>query len=349
MDDKIKFFLGANSNMGFVSYFQQLQEQSDSMQLLILKGGPGSGKSTLMKRVLSHAQSLGHETQIIHCASDPQSLDAIIDKTAQFSIMDGTSPHTEDPSLPGARQHIMYTGDLWDCSLLKKNKDKIAALNTRVGDYHKAAGAYIKAAAALLEENLRLSRRHINKKVIAGYIKDAIGRLPAGNDFKESTRLLSAVSVDEIKSFPQTVQALADKIYVIEDRWGGAADYIMKALLHYARHSGTEIIHCPCSVMPQKTDHIIFPQIRTAFCTRSFFTSFTHTESICEDVLYTPPEDLPLMEKRLSDAVQLLENACHTIKEAKLLHDELEAFYAEAMDFSKSDTLFEDILFRFYR
>ena len=52
MKENPRFFLGANSKKGFVSYFDGLQEKSDSLQLLILKGGPGSGKSSLMKRVL---------------------------------------------------------------------------------------------------------------------------------------------------------------------------------------------------------------------------------------------------------------------------------------------------------
>ena len=96
MSSQIKFFLGANSNIDFVSYFRQLQEQKSSMQLLILKGGPGSGKSSLMKRLLGYAESRGHKTEIIPCASDPDSLDAFIDYTQNFAVMDGTSPHTEE-------------------------------------------------------------------------------------------------------------------------------------------------------------------------------------------------------------------------------------------------------------
>lgn len=349
MKNKTKFFLGANSNMDFVSYFRQLQEQSDSMQLLILKGGPGSGKSSLMKRVLTYAEKKGHEIEIIPCASDPESLDAVIDKTARFAIMDGTAPHTEDPSVPGALHHIMYTGDLWDCDMLYKNKSEIIDVSTRIGDYHKAAGAYIKAAGNLLGENMRYSAKYINKPSVAKFTSEVLNSISRSKKTRKSKRLLSAVTVGEIKCFSETVETLADKIYIIEDSWGSAADYILKTILHNAELSGASIIHCPCSIMPDKTDHLIFPDIRMAICTHTAGLSFSRGIRLPQDTFYHSMPDIPLMQNRNSHALLLLDNACIMVKEAKLLHDKLESFYVNAMDFKKTDDLYESILTRFYR
>lgn len=348
MNYTTKFFLGANSYMDFVSYFRQLQEQSDSLQLLILKGGPGSGKSSLMKRVLEYALKKDHQVEIIPCASDPTSLDAVIDKTAHFAIMDGTSPHMEDPSVPGALHHIMYTGDLWDTTLLEKSKDKIYALNERIGDCHKGAGSYIKAAAALLKENYRYSSKFINKDFVNNFIRDIDFLIKPSERYIQKDRLLSGVSVGEIKFFDETIKSLADRVYIIEDKWGSCADYILKAIRHAAQLNGTPIIHCPCSVMPEKTDHIIIPSINTAFCTQNEFLSPVGSERLSADKLYYSMEDIAIMRQRLSDSKALLNNACALVKRAKLLHDDLEAYYVNAMDFSKMDGLFENIISRFY-
>ena len=68
----------------------------------------------------------------------------------------------------------------------------------------------------------------------------------------EKKRLLSAVSVGEIKVFSETPFYLADKVFVLEDNWGAAADYILKAICFAARLDGEAFISCPCSVMPEK-------------------------------------------------------------------------------------------------
>lgn len=348
MYSKTKFFLGANSNIDFVSYFKQLQEQNSSMQLLILKGGPGSGKSSLMKRVASFAEKKGHKLEIIPCASDPDSLDAVIDYTADFAIMDGTAPHTEDPSLPGARHHIIYTGDLWDCAKLYENGENIRLLNDSIADCHRSAGAYIKAAAALLDENIRYAEKFLNKEKAAAFAADMIKKVHSGKKGREKKRLLSAVSVGEIKLFSETPYSLADKIYIIEDKWGAAADFILKAIYNVAKLDGEPLIYCPCSVMPDKCHHLIFPESRVALLTQNCFLRFGDGEKINGGDFYTRMPLTEDMETRLKSAKKLLPHACSMVREAKNLHDELEAYYVDAMDFSRMDEFFDDIIERFY-
>lgn len=349
MYSKTKFFLGANSNIDFISYFKQLQGQNSSMRLLILKGGPGSGKSSLMKRILSYAEKKGHELEIIPCASDPESLDAVIDYTADFAIMDGTAPHTEDPSLPGARHHIIYTGDLWDTAKLSENSRSIELLSADISDCHKGAGAYIKASAELLGENMRYCGKFINKEKCAAFAADMIKKVHSKKNGMEKKRLLSAVSVGEIKVFSETPFYLADKVFVLEDNWGAAADYILKAICFAARLDGEAFISCPCSVMPEKLDHLIFPESCIAIVTQNCFMKFDGGERIAAEEFYNP---IPLQEEarmRLKAAKKLLPNACDMIKQAKNLHDKLEAYYVDAMDFSGMTALFDNIISRFYR
>ena len=346
MDSKIRFFLGANSGSDFVTYFKQLQRQNCSMQLLIFKGGPGSGKSSLMKRVMKFAEAKGHTIEAIACASDPHSLDAVIDHTASFAMMDGTAPHTEDPSLPGARHHIVYTGDLWDTTKLSANNREIEKLSIEVSDCHKGAGAYIKGAAALLSENMRYAESYLQKKKALAFANSIIGKLKGSEESKTEKRLLSAVSVGEIKLFPETPYILADKVYIIDDDMGAASDFILKAISFGAKLKGESFIYCPCSVMPKKCDHLIFPDSRIAVVTQN---RFLHFNGIAEEEKFYNP--LPLAKEcvtRQKHAKELLDKACSLVKKAKDIHDDLEAFYIDAMDFSGTDKVFEDIITRFY-
>ena len=48
---QVQFFLGANAPTGFYSLYDQLIDPAEAEDIYILKGGPGCGKSSLMKRV----------------------------------------------------------------------------------------------------------------------------------------------------------------------------------------------------------------------------------------------------------------------------------------------------------
>ena len=348
MKNEIKFFLGANSKNGFMSYFKQLQEQNNSVQLLILKGGPGSGKSSLMKRVLTFAREKGHETEIIPCASDPHSLDAFIDYTGGFSMMDGTAPHVQDPLLPGALHHIMYTGDLWDIKALNKNKDKISEISSEISSLHLGAGAYIKAAASLLWENVCYSAQFLDKKAVADFVNKVTLPLTGGDFRPVKTRLLSAVSVGETVVYEKTLSALADKIYVLDDTWGGAANAVLKQICSLGEARGESIIHCPCSVIPEKTDHVIFPERRLAFATKNSFLPVNTGEKIHCSMFYKPFPLSDCMRERLNSSKELITKAQNLVGEAKNVHDDLEAFYVDAMDFDKMIPLYKNILESFY-
>ena len=343
-----KFFLGANSNTGFKSYFEQLQAKDNGLQLLILKGGAGSGKSSLMKRVLLFAAKKGHEVEIIPCASDPYSLDAVIDHTAHFAIMDGTSPHVLDPSLAGVKDHIIYTGDLWDIKKLRAKEKEAVTLSEKIADCHKSATAYIKSASSLLLENMSYAGKFIDRKKALSLAEKIINEAFTDTCGKERVRLLSAVSVGETVLFEKTPFILSDKVYVLCDRWGAAADFILKKIYFAAKEKNQEIIYCPCSIMSEKCDHLIFPESRISIVTENSFLTFGGGEKISLDGFY---KEIPLygnLVTRLATAEKILPLAESCVKEAKALHDELEKHYVEAMDFSGMEALFDKIIYHFY-
>lgn len=88
----VYFFLGANSEEGFFSLYDQLLGGRLD-DLMILKGGPGCGKSTFMRRVGAAMERAGERVVYINCSGDPDSLDGAIFLDRNAAIVDGTSPH----------------------------------------------------------------------------------------------------------------------------------------------------------------------------------------------------------------------------------------------------------------
>ena len=72
---KLDFLLGAMSPCGFVGYFDQLLAPRGEWNSLLIKAGPGCGKSTMMTKIADALVSQGETVELIHCSSDPDSLD----------------------------------------------------------------------------------------------------------------------------------------------------------------------------------------------------------------------------------------------------------------------------------
>ena len=342
MNKNIKFFLGANSDKGFVSYFEQLQDYKESLQLFVLKGGPGSGKSSLMKKIRNSSVLRNNHVENIHCASDPSSLDGFIDHTMGFAMIDGTAPHVVDPHLPGARAHIINTGEFWDSDILSKSAEEINRLTMEISDYHKSATAYIKAAAELIKENTRLSKERIKEKEARQFSKMITEAIANNDSPRECVRLLSAVTVGKVEFFSDTLSEYVEKVYVIDDPWGYSSDLILKEIRRAAHLKGTQAIVCPCSVIPERIEHIILPSEGIAISTRNYFHDSQKLYAAAGgfyNSLYCESE----MKKRQLASQKMISLAAKSVEKAKLLHDDLEKYYTEAMDFSKIDTALDKI------
>ena len=116
---KIQYFLGANAPAGFYSLYDQLLPPERAQAVYILKGGPGCGKSTLMRRVAGWAEEAGLETEYILCSGDPDSLDALVLPGLGAALVDGTAPHVVEPRCPGAVERYVNLGDCYDAAALR--------------------------------------------------------------------------------------------------------------------------------------------------------------------------------------------------------------------------------------
>lgn len=92
-------FLGAATASGAVDYVPNLTESCERRYLI--KGRPGSGKSTMLKKIASHAEANGFAVEVYHCGFDPHSIDMVIVRELGFAIFDSTSPHEYFPERDG--------------------------------------------------------------------------------------------------------------------------------------------------------------------------------------------------------------------------------------------------------
>lgn len=337
----VKYFLGANTGNGFYSLFDELYVSSDKGRLYVIKGGPGTGKSSVMKEIANEAEKRGYEVERIYCSSDPDSLDAVIIPELKTSIADGTPPHTIEPKYPGAVEQIVNLGDFWDAGYLQSKAENIKEKGFECSSYHKSSVRFLKAYSSMINDNKRIVSNCIDSEKLTDFAHRFALR-----EFKEKgkkgsvkRRFLSAVTPKGITLFDETVKQLCDRVICIDDEYGIVSNILLTFLGKTALANGYDTVVCPCITDPKrKIDHLIIPEKRLCIFTEN------NCHKLDGDVSKTVSAkrflntaELKKHSARLSfnhrASAEMLDEAVLSLANAKAVHDELEKYYIEAMDF----------------
>jgi hypothetical protein len=124
------YFVNGNTAQGFIDYFASNLQGLE--KVFILKGGPGTGKSALIKSIAAVCEKNGADVEYIHCPFDPNSLDGVIVPDFKFAVVDGTAPHIVEPTAPGAIEEYVNLGAAWDSAKLKAHKEEILRLSENI-------------------------------------------------------------------------------------------------------------------------------------------------------------------------------------------------------------------------
>ena len=198
-------FMGALTPYGFVGHFDSLCEARLPLRLFTIKGGPGCGKSSTMKRIAERLTVAGHDVELVHCSSDPASLDGVICPSLGFAVADGTAPHIIEPILPVAGQNVISLYDFIDENI-SLHADELRELFSKNARCFTRANRFISASASLYGDLVRTSSGFLVSKKLDDYIKGLCERLfPKEDSVKggEEIRFLCAPTPEGLTSFFQ--------------------------------------------------------------------------------------------------------------------------------------------------
>ena len=329
-----QFFLGANTGAGFVSLYPAFAAAERESFFWYIKGGPGNGKSTLMRRAAERAESAGLAVESILCSGDPDSLDGIYIPEKKLGYVDATSPHVQKPAVPGV------SGKYLDLSAFYRPvpPETAAALAGFFPSYRKEyAHAYDLLHAAMLVSPGGIpgivtaeTKERVQKRAEA-FAEKAVHR---SDTEYEKRRFLSAYTCRGAVLLSETAASFG-RVYTLDNELGLADDFL-QAVLERARSAGAARIVCPDPVDPEKLTALILPEDGLSLVAVSGDFRFDG-KAARHFRLDTAAElsDAKRKEVRRAAALRrsLAAEACSALRRAKELHDELEAVYHPFVDF----------------
>ncbi len=335
-------FACINSGKGFINYFEEIFAKVNKRY--IIKGGPGTGKSSLMRALAVEGERRGIGILPILCSSDPTSLDGLLFPSLGIAVADGTAPHGMEVNLPGAGEQLVDLGVFWDESNLSSKKEEIAALVTdKASGYDRTFNFFAAANAIESAMHNRLSKyidRQKAERIAARTVERVLPLVPSGKTHHFPQKALSMAGAVELSC----MERKAKKVFSVEPFYG-AERIFMEMLAEKTTHLSRVLSPDPITLSP---DSIFFPATEVLFriskdqgekCERTFSVSrFTALPKSERSVIRN-------YRKASADAVKCGLGEMSALSEK---HFALERIYGEAMDFSGIENIKKQLIAKIF-
>ncbi|SCI21346.1 PRK06851 family protein [Romboutsia sp. 1001713B170207_170306_H8] len=345
-----KIFPGGNTSNGSKPLFEYIIPENVN-RIFCLKGGPGVGKSSMMKKIAKEFIDKDYDVELHHCPSDPSSLDALVIKKLGVVFLDGTSPHIVDPKNPGAVDEIVNLGDYWDSVELEKNKVEIIECGKEISSYFRRCYKYLKAAEPIyydIEERYTYAMdfgkvNELTESFINYVFKDTINK----GVYKKPRHLFgTAITPIGHIDYSDSLLSEAKKIYYLKGEIGCGRTTFLKKVYEKAVEKGmkVEIYHFP--LIPEKIETIWIIDLNIGITVSNLFSdreTIDLTQYLDKSKL-DKYEDVIISDKHVFD--ELINYAISNLKKAKSKHDIIEAYYIDNMDFEGIDKLKDKLIER---
>lgn len=337
MNGPIRIFLGANSGGGFYSlYGQLLNARFDD--LLIIKGGPGCGKSSFMRTVAEKFTEKEYKAIYVNCSGDPDSLDGVLLPELRVGLVDGTAPHVLEPTYTAANERYLDLTRFYDMEAAKAAR---AEIRTHTDAYRAAyAEAYhiLRAADALENERRAVAAASADTEKLARRLANIARRElrgTSGTRARTDEAFLGGMTHQgELCRF-ETVDALCPRVYELADNYGLAAP-MLERLRDAAADAGLDTLVCKDPDRPHEIRHLLVPERGLAFVTSTARLPYPGKvyRRIRVDAVAEPTRAEKARLRLLGRVEQALRDAAvEALGRAKAEHDALEAAYNPCVDF----------------
>ncbi len=337
------YFIGANSESGFILAENDSLCEEGHDRVFIIKGGPGTGKSTFMNKAAEEGKKEGYNVEYFYCSSDPDSLDAVVVSKNDYSILiiDGTNPHVTEMKYPGTISEIINISSMWETATLEKYKEEIFDNTKRKSLCFESAYKYLSAASQLHRSQRKLSERVCDFDKMS----EAVSRFCY--PFKKMLGKNSNVYTDAF-SMKGTVAInhyfiKAESIYYLSDNFGLNEIYI-DSIAAYLEKYGVAHVRLVSPINSNMLNAVYIIHAKTLVVSARYSGDLPQGKNVNMKRFLNGEESAYKGRYRFGVKCEnaLFEGAFECLAEASKYHFELEDIYKEAMSFRKLNRIYSD-------
>lgn len=344
------YFAAANTRYGFYSLYDEIYSERELKRVYIIKGGPGTGKSTMMDRIAERASREGMHTDVYLCSSAPESVDGVIIKESGIAILDGTAPHTRDPMYPGICGEIVDIGRFWDVSRLAESKREITNLIAQKSEAYKRAYRYLAAAGEADEDVNRGISAIFDRSKAERAVSRLLDKYKSAGQMKDSTvkrRFVGAISTSGAGQL-DTFEKKAEAVYGVGEMYG-TGGLLLDIFKEEGRRRGLTMTLIPDPLSPERTDGIFFDSCGLYVTSLPIGRTDAHVINMKR---FVHKEALSEIRGKIRISVKmrslLLDEALCSLSDAGAAHAETETLYGAAMDFDGVKAFTDEIINRIF-
>lgn len=332
-----EFFAAQNSYYGFINHFDSVFNSENFDAVFVLKGGPGTGKSSFMKKIARRFEDEAKLTKI-YCSSDANSLDGVIiaKGNRQAAILDGTAPHQRDAVIPGAVDELINLGECWRTDTLREKREEIITLNKEKKEHYKSAYNFLSIAGQFSQSLTKKTNDMLDRSRAAELISELCTGLDNGarhgGDF-----LLSAFGRNGYQTLPS---AFSDTDEVI----GFYGEYLCSQIfmnllcLEFSRRKIRHTIY----KSPLNPDSIETVKVSAGEKSIAYTALACENKISVSEFIRKNQNEKPLLNLYLSEIQKYERLAAESFERASKTHFMLEDIYTPLMDFSTIDKIISD-------
>jgi ABC-type cobalamin/Fe3+-siderophores transport system ATPase subunit len=337
---KIRYvFVSSHTSQGFYTFIPELVNGVG--KVYILKGAPGSGKSTFIRLLGEVMSQQGYDVEFWVSALDPVTPDGVYIAHFNTAIINGSLPQPIDPKYPGVREIIINLGEYWDQAIIEQRQTQIIEQVDQTDKFHSQVVEILKEASRVKAEIRKANAAHLNMEKIEQLIRRLSLEIME-NRPGEKHYFAGVITGDGLVDYINELSADCKKRYIFKGPSGSGKSTVINELAREAKQKGYFLEYYHCGLEVEYLVMVVIRNLQLALIEVGHAEVALKTGDIVVDMtMYIDSCDSDQIAVQSSEAYRRLEalllQAQQELENSYQANREIKKIFASAMDFERLD------------